>query len=85
MTPSDQAPRVPSPCISVCQIEDDGRCAGCTRSIEQIEAWTLYDDAERMQVWMQLAQHFDIELEAALSAKIGREAAREVLRAHPPG
>lgn len=74
---------VPSPCISVCKLDPDSRrCVGCTRTVEQIEAWMMLDDAERMAVWSSLAQQFDIDLETALTSKVGAFRARELIRAH---
>ncbi len=29
----------PSPCISVCRLDDDGVCEGCLRTIDEIAAW----------------------------------------------
>jgi uncharacterized protein len=48
---------VPSPCISVCQMDAaSGWCMGCRRTIDEVAAWSrLTDDAKRA-VWEQLAQ-----------------------------
>ena len=74
------ASTVPSPCISVCQLDPDTRrCLGCARTIEQIEAWILLDDHERMAVWRQTARQFDVDLEAALAARVGAARARELV------
>jgi predicted Fe-S protein YdhL (DUF1289 family) len=80
------AATVPSPCISVCQLDPESRrCLGCSRSIEQIEAWIMLDDRERMAVWVQLAQHFDVDLETALASRVGAGRARELVRSHESG
>jgi len=43
---------VPSPCISVCAIDEaTGLCAGCLRTLDEIAAWSVLDDAERRDVW----------------------------------
>lgn len=74
---------VPSPCISVCKLDPDSRrCVGCARTVEQIEAWMLLDDSERMAVWSTLAQQFSIDLETALASKVGAFRARELIRAN---
>jgi predicted Fe-S protein YdhL (DUF1289 family) len=48
---------IPSPCISVCRMTEDGsRCEGCFRTIPEIRAWALADSAERLAIWARLAQ-----------------------------
>ena len=43
---------VPSPCTSVCRIDDaTGLCAGCLRTLDEIAAWSVLDDAQRRAVW----------------------------------
>ena len=39
-----------SPCISVCTLDDDDRCLGCGRSLEQITRWTLMSREEQWAV-----------------------------------
>jgi predicted Fe-S protein YdhL (DUF1289 family) len=47
---------VPSPCISVCRIdESNGLCVGCLRTLDEIAAWSVLSDAERREVWTRLA------------------------------
>ncbi|HRQ65389.1 MAG TPA: DUF1289 domain-containing protein, partial [Xanthomonadaceae bacterium] len=36
-----------SPCIGICVLGDDGLCAGCLRSGDEIAAWLALSDAER--------------------------------------
>lgn len=80
------AATIPSPCISVCQLDAESRrCLGCARTIEQIEAWVMLDDHERMAVWTQLAQHFELDLETALASRVGADRARELVRSHESG
>ncbi len=41
----------PSPCISVCQIEEaTGWCLGCRRSIDEIRDWMIMSPEERQRV-----------------------------------
>ena len=43
---------VPSPCISVCRMDDaTGLCAGCFRTLDEIAVWALLDDDARRDVW----------------------------------
>jgi predicted Fe-S protein YdhL (DUF1289 family) len=47
----------PSPCISVCRINDhNGLCAGCFRSIDEIRDWMIMPPAERHKVLAELKQ-----------------------------
>lgn len=45
-------PEVPSPCISVCQMNPaTDLCSGCYRTVEEIATWSRLDDGERLMVW----------------------------------
>ncbi len=39
-----------SPCIGICNIDDDGLCAGCHRTGAEIAHWPLMDDAARLRM-----------------------------------
>ncbi|MBC8118575.1 MAG: DUF1289 domain-containing protein [Burkholderiaceae bacterium] len=46
---------VPSPCVSVCNMNaDTGWCEGCHRTIDEIARWSRMSDAEKSAVWTQL-------------------------------
>ena len=48
---------VASPCINICQIDErNSLCRGCRRTLDEIRAWSLYDDDERRALWQQLLQ-----------------------------
>ena len=48
---------VPSPCISVCAIDEaTGLCAGCLRTLDEIAAWSVLDDGERRAVWTRIGE-----------------------------
>ena len=36
-----------SPCIGICHLDDDGLCAGCLRSGDEIAGWLGMSSAER--------------------------------------
>ena len=58
MTASRRLPdeAVPSPCNSICTMDQaTGYCAGCFRTLDEIAAWSVLDDAERRAVWLALA------------------------------
>ena len=51
------SPRVASPCINVCSIDETtGLCAGCLRSLDEIAAWSVLTDEERRAVWDAIAK-----------------------------
>ncbi len=46
-----------SPCISICRMDEaTGWCEGCLRTIDEIAVWSLLDDDERRQVYVELSQ-----------------------------
>lgn len=48
---------VPSPCISVCAMDEaTGWCAGCLRTLDEIAVWSLLDEADQRAVWVELAK-----------------------------
>lgn len=47
----------PSPCISVCQLDDrTGWCLGCYRTIDEIRDWIIMAPEERTRVLERLAE-----------------------------
>jgi uncharacterized protein len=45
-------PEVPSPCISVCQMNPaTDLCSGCYRTVDEIASWSRLDDPQRLAVW----------------------------------
>ena len=49
--------RVPSPCISICRIDDaSGLCVGCLRTLSEIALWSTMRDDERRDIWARLAE-----------------------------
>jgi uncharacterized protein len=52
---SASSPCTPSPCISVCRMDQNGAyCVGCFRTLEEIAGWSAFDDARRRQIWEEL-------------------------------
>lgn len=45
----------PSPCVSVCTLDDAGSCMGCGRTVEQIAGWARMSKAEQWAVIDELA------------------------------
>ena len=39
-----------SPCVMICTLDDDERCLGCGRTLEQIGGWALMSKAEQWAV-----------------------------------
>lgn len=51
------APRfgsTPSPCIKVCEIDDEGFCTGCKRTIDEIRNWMVMSDYEQTMLLAEL-------------------------------
>lgn len=43
---------VASPCISLCRMDEaSGLCEGCLRTLDEIVAWGMLDDAGKRAVW----------------------------------
>jgi predicted Fe-S protein YdhL (DUF1289 family) len=56
MTRRSHESPVPSPCISVCAIDQvTGLCAGCLRTLDEIVAWSVLADEDKRAVWAALA------------------------------
>ncbi len=54
--------RVPSPCISVCRMDDaSGLCLGCFRTLDEIIEWGRSSDPEKRVVWRLIAQRARLE------------------------
>lgn len=52
--PELQAP-VPSPCISLCEMDQaTGLCRGCLRTIDEIVAWGSAGDDYKRAVWLDI-------------------------------
>ena len=52
-----QANDVPSPCQSVCVMDEArGWCTGCLRTLPEIAAWGGLADAQKRAVWRQSEQ-----------------------------
>ena len=47
---SNVSPAVPSPCISVCRLDEQRVCTGCHRHVEHIREWRSADDERRRQI-----------------------------------
>ena len=50
-----RADQVPSPCVSVCQMDDDtALCQGCLRTLDEIRQWGNADDHHRRTIWLNI-------------------------------
>lgn len=47
---------VPSPCVSVCVLDDNDVCVGCQRTGKEISYWGKMNDDERRAVLQQAVQ-----------------------------
>ncbi|XDZ65451.1 DUF1289 domain-containing protein [Alphaproteobacteria bacterium LSUCC0684] len=49
--------KLPSPCISICQINPvDGRCLGCDRTRDEIAAWPRLTPDQQMYLLAELRE-----------------------------
>lgn len=48
---------VPSPCISVCEIDPaSGWCLGCWRTVDEVAMWSTLDPAGKRAVWQRIEE-----------------------------
>ena len=48
---------LPSPCISVCRMDEaSGLCEGCMRTLDEIAAWAMMDNRGKRAVWSLIEQ-----------------------------
>lgn len=53
---------VPSPCISVCQVDPVREmCEGCLRTLDEIAAWSALDEPAKRAVWHAIAIRAEAE------------------------
>jgi predicted Fe-S protein YdhL (DUF1289 family) len=53
--PRDDPDHVPSPCISVCELDANGRiCVGCFRTLDEIAAWGSLDATAKRRILAEL-------------------------------
>ncbi len=56
---------IKSPCKNVCTLDQNGRCIGCYRNIEEIANWSVYSEEHKRNIIallplrMQLPEYFD--------------------------
>ncbi|RJX76415.1 DUF1289 domain-containing protein [Pseudomonas sp. LS-2] len=53
---SNVSPAVPSPCISVCRLDEHKVCTGCWRHVEDIRQWRAATDERRREIVRQADQ-----------------------------
>jgi predicted Fe-S protein YdhL (DUF1289 family) len=53
---SNVSPAVPSPCISLCRLDEQKVCLGCFRHVEDIREWRSADDQRRRVIVAQAEQ-----------------------------
>ncbi|MBV6750240.1 MULTISPECIES: DUF1289 domain-containing protein [Pseudomonas] len=41
---------LPSPCVSICALDEQDICIGCQRTVEEITRWSRMDNNERREV-----------------------------------
>lgn len=54
LMPVDADTHPSSPCIGVCQMQADGMCIGCRRTLDEICAWPSANAAQKTAIWQRL-------------------------------
>lgn len=53
---SNVSPAVPSPCISICRLDEGKVCTGCFRHVEDIREWRAATDERRREIVRQASE-----------------------------
>ncbi len=52
MTALTMTPAIASPCIGICRMNEAmGLCDGCLRTLDEIAAWSTFDNEAKRAVW----------------------------------
>jgi monothiol glutaredoxin len=71
------SPRPPSPCIGLCELDGEGICRGCYRSLGEIAAWSgMSADAQWQAVRAAAQRRIEAAAHGAASAAGNRDQAR---------
>ncbi|GFM80526.1 DUF1289 domain-containing protein [Pseudomonas cichorii] len=60
---SNVSPAVPSPCVSLCRLDEQKVCLGCFRHVEDIREWRSADDERRRQIRLDADQRRELAQE----------------------
>lgn len=61
MSVGHDAPKVASPCIDICRMDEaSGWCEGCLRTLDEIAAWGSLADAQRLEVLARLSERREV-------------------------
>lgn len=47
---SDTEQYIPSPCVSICALNEEGLCMGCYRTADEIRQWSKLSNNEKKDV-----------------------------------
>ena len=45
-----------SPCVGICQLDENNQCKGCLRTLSEIRLWGKGDNAVRLDILQKLKQ-----------------------------
>ncbi len=51
---------IASPCLRLCQLDENKHCVACLRSIEEIMAWSKADDTYKIRVWRRILPAYQL-------------------------
>ena len=56
----DEGGEIPSPCISICRVnESTGCCEGCFRTLGEIAGWSSAGDEGKHGIWKRIEQRMN--------------------------
>lgn len=58
---SDKKEVIPSPCISVCLLDNNDMCVGCYRTAEEIGQWMNGDNAIKQEILQKARQRMQAD------------------------
>ncbi|MGB3809612.1 MAG: DUF1289 domain-containing protein [Parvibaculum sp.] len=48
------APPISSPCIDICELDPNGICTGCARTVREVACWGALSEADRRDIMSEL-------------------------------
>jgi predicted Fe-S protein YdhL (DUF1289 family) len=54
LTEKETSQRADTPCVAVCSTTFDEICRGCGRTVDEVAAWVVMDEAEKELVWQRI-------------------------------
>lgn len=65
--------KVPSPCVSICALDEDDVCVGCFRTGQEISQWGLLPEDLKREIVQRANQRMAGEMAACVAAEYKRQ------------